>query len=675
IFATYASQTIPYRSRLSRSLGQAGLSVSTGRRGDRGQNSSKRREIYVIPYPKQPSGAVRVFLCLTGMIVAPSLSPGQSGYTISTVAGNASSGFSGDGGAATSAQLAGAARVAVDSAGNIYIADEGNHRVRKVSDGNITTFAGNGTGGYTGDGGAAASAEIEAVGLAVDGSGNVFLTSGISNVLRKITSSGTISTVAGNNSFAAGYGGDGGKATDAQLSMPTGVAVDAAGNVFFTDTDNDRVRKVSTTGTITTVAGNGYADHGGDGGPATSATLNGPRGIAVDAAGNLYIADTFNHVIRKVSPGGIITTVAGNALAGPGFSGDGREATSARLNYPIDVAVDDIGNLYIADFLNSRIRKVAGSNGIITTIAGNGNFAYTGNGGDALKAALCFPRGVAVADDGSVYVADIGNNVIRKLTPPATVPGQPLVSANGVITASVFGAFTAATEGSWIEIYGRDLAATSRGWTGSDFNGVTAPTVLDGTTVTIGGRDAFVAYVSPKQVNVLVPENIGTGSQQLIVNTPYGSSTPYALKINARQPGLFAPVQLNLGGKQYVGATFSDGAWALPAARAGDFPKSRPAKPGDVLVMYGTGFGPVTPNVAVGDIPQKNTSLTSTLEVFIGGTRAEVQYQGLTPGSAGVYQFNVVVPQLASGGDAVPLTFTLDGTSGTQTLYTAVAVE
>jgi trimeric autotransporter adhesin len=630
----------------------------------------------VIRHSKKPSSALRVFLCLTGIVLPPVLCRAQSGYTISTVAGNATSGYTGDGGAATSAELADPVHVAVDSSGNLYIADQGNHRVRKVSNGTISVFAGNGTAGYSGDGGAATSAEVEVTGLAVDSSGNVYISSGVSNVIRKVTSAGTVSTVAGDNSQAAGFSGDDAAATKAQLDMPTGVAVDAAGNIYFSDTVNHRVRKVATTGTITTFAGNGFPDDEGDGGAATDAKLNAPRGIAVDAAGNVYIADTLNHVIRKVSPSGIITTVAGNANLGAGFSGDGKEATSAQLNYPFDVAVDDVGNLYIADFLNSRIRKVAGSNGIITTIAGNGNLAYTGDGGDALKAALCFPRGVAVAADGTVYVADVGNNVVRKLTPPTNVPGQPVISAGGVITASVFGAFNTVAPGSWIEIYGRDLAATTRNWTSADFDGVTAPTVLDGTTVLIGGQEAFIAYVSPKQVNAIVPENVGTGSQQMTVNTAYGASAIYTIKVNARQPGLFAPASLNLGGKQYVGATFSDGAWVLPASRQGDFSnlKSRPAKPGDVIVLYGTGFGPVTPDVPVGQIPQEKTTITSALEVFIGGTKATVQYQGLTPGSAGVYQFNVVVPELANGGDALPLTFTLDGVSGAQTLYTAVAL-
>jgi uncharacterized protein (TIGR03437 family) len=626
----------------------------------------------VIRHSKKPSGALSIVLCLTGIVLAPALGRGGSGYTISTVAGNHTSGYSGDSGAATDAELSSPVRVAVDSSGNLYIADQGNNRVRKVSNGTITTYAGNGTSGYTGDGSAATSAEVLPSGLAIDSSGSLYITSAASNVIRKVTSSGTISTIAGDASMAAGYGSDDVSATKTALNLPVGVTVDSSGNIYFTDTGNERVRKVSSAGIITTIAGNGFADNEGNGGAATSAKVNGPRGIAIDAAGNIYIADTLNHVIRKINASGIISIVAGNEAAGPGFSGDGKEATSAQLNYPIDIAVDDIGNLYIADYLNSRIRRVAGSNGIITTIAGNGNLTYSGDGGDALKAAFSLPRGIAVASDGSVYVADTNNHVVRKLTPPASVPGEPIISASGVITASIFGASSTVAPGSWIEIYGRDLASTTRGWTSADFDGVTAPTVLDGTTVLIGGQEAFVAYVSPKQVNVLVPENIGTGSQKMTVNTVYGASAAYNLNVKSLAPGLIAPAALKLGGKQYLGAVFSDGAWVLPASQQTAFPKSRPAKAGDVIVVYGTGFGPVTPHVPVGQIPQGKTTITSPLEFFIGGVKAEVQYQGLTPGSAGVYQFNIKVPELDTVGDALPVTFTLDGTSGSQTLYTAV---
>jgi sugar lactone lactonase YvrE len=223
--------------------------------------------------------------------------------------------------------------------------------------GTITTFAGNGTQGFSGDGGPATSAGLSYPGgVAVDAAGNLYIADTSNHRVRKVSTSGTITTVAGNGTF--GFSGDDGPATNATLSYPTEVAVDAVGNLYIADTGNLRVRKVSASGTITTVAGNGIYGFSGDGGPATNASLVIPRGVAVDAVGNLYIADYGNSRVRKVSSWGTITTVAGNGS--PGFSGDGGPATSAALGYPRGVAVDAAGNLYIADTDNNRVRKVSG---------------------------------------------------------------------------------------------------------------------------------------------------------------------------------------------------------------------------------------------------------------------------------------------------------------------------
>jgi sugar lactone lactonase YvrE len=233
--------------------------------------------------------------------------------------------------------------VAVDSVGNVYIADLGNKRIRKVSGGTITTIAGNGAAGFSGDGGPATSASLSApYGVALDSTGSLYTADNDNNRIRKV-SGGTITTVAGNGNL--GFSGDGGPATSASLAQPEGLAVDSSGNLYIADTRNHRIRKLSG-GTITTIAGNGTPGFSGDGGPATSASLYNPGGVAVDSAGNLYIADSNNNRIRKVS-GGTITTVAGNGNAG--FSGDGGPATSASLNYPIGIAVDSAGDLYTAD--------------------------------------------------------------------------------------------------------------------------------------------------------------------------------------------------------------------------------------------------------------------------------------------------------------------------------------
>jgi len=333
-----------------------------------------------------------------------------AGTTISTIAGSGGFSYSGDGGPATAAQLNAPEAVAVDVSGNVYIADTANNVVRQVSTkGVISTIAGNGTAGFGGDGGAATSAQLSAPqGLAVDASGNIFVADTANARVRKI-SGGTITTVAG--SGTQGYSGDGAAATSAQLNTPVGLAVDKSGNVYIADVDDSVVRKVSTGGTITTVAGNGSQGYSGDTGPAASAMLNGPEGVAVDASGNLYISDTLNGVIRKVTASGTISTVAGNGI--DGYSGDGGPATSAEFGSPVGIVVDISGSLYIADS-GARIRKVFTS-GIITTIAGSGVRGYSGDGGVATAATMNGAAGLAVDSTGDIFIADAVNNAVREL--------------------------------------------------------------------------------------------------------------------------------------------------------------------------------------------------------------------------------------------------------------------
>jgi uncharacterized protein (TIGR03437 family) len=338
-----------------------------------------------------------------------------SGGVITTVAGNGSFAFGGDNGPATSAGLT-AAGIAVDSAGNLYIADSENSRIRKVSNGVITTVVGNGTFAFGGDNGPATSAQLQATGVAVDSAGNLYVIGG--SRVRKV-SNGVINTVAGGG-FS--LGGDNGPATSAQLSAFGALAVDSAGGLYIAD--GNRVRKVSN-GVIATVAGNGTNGSSGDNGPATSAQLS-AGGLAVDSAGNLYIADRYS--VRKVS-GGVITTVAGNGTLG--FSGDNGPALSAELNGPTGVAVDSAGNLYIADTLNNRIRKV--SNGVITTVAGNGNPGFGGDNGPATSAQLYYPGGIVLDSAGSLYIADTHNFRIRKVSNGAitTVAGNGKPGSGG----------------------------------------------------------------------------------------------------------------------------------------------------------------------------------------------------------------------------------------------------
>ena len=351
---------------------------------------------------------------------------GSAGGTITTIAGtntakNPFGGFSGDGGPATSALLDYPSAVAVDAKGNVYIADSANQRVRKVSpSGTITTIAGSGQCCPVGDGGPATSAGLyKPRGVAVDRQGNLYIADPEVNRVRKVSPAGTITTFAGGD--MPGFSGDGGPATSARLSDPWGVATDGRGNVYIGDTGNQRVRKVSPSGTITTIAGNGKSGYSGDGSRATSARMFSPHGVAVDAKGDVYIADNGNFRVRKVSPSGTITTIAGNGRSG--YSGDGGRATSARLFPPSGVAVDAKGDVYIAESTD-HLRAVSPS-GTITTIAGSGRSGYSGDGGPPTKAELWDARGVAVDGKGRVYIADAGSERVRKVTVGSQAPARP----------------------------------------------------------------------------------------------------------------------------------------------------------------------------------------------------------------------------------------------------------
>ncbi|HUB81072.1 MAG TPA: SMP-30/gluconolactonase/LRE family protein [Bryobacteraceae bacterium] len=401
---------------------------------------------------------------------------------ITTVAGTLdSAGFSGDGGPATAAQLNFPDGVAVDSAGDVYISDRNNNCIREVSTngaiqtiagggnqiafngalatnialslpsaltfdssgnlifpdvyhqlilrlnkttGQVSIIAGNGQKGFSGDGGPATSASLqEPMGIGFDPNGNLYFADQDNHRVRKIDTNGIITTIAGNG--MSNYGGDGGPAVEALLDRPGAVAVSSTGDMYIADTNNNRVRKVDSFGTIVTVAGNGTAGYSGDGGPATQAELNLPGGVAVDGAGNLYISDTWNFRIRKVNPSGTITTIAGTGQCC--YNGDGIAATSAQVNQPGRLRFDGQGNLYFADQWNQRIRKITPS-GTISTVAGDGQQGFGGDGRSAVAASLNIPDGVAVAQDGSILIADLQNSRVRAVSPDGTIN---TISGNG----------------------------------------------------------------------------------------------------------------------------------------------------------------------------------------------------------------------------------------------------
>lgn len=346
---------------------------------------------------------------LTPIVFSFSLAlvPASLAQKVATVAG----GFVGDGGAATSASFQLPVGMVQDSSGNTYVTDEGGQRIRKItSAGVISTYAGTGIAGFSGDGGPASSAQMNApLSITRDASGDLVFADAANNRVRRITPAGIISTIAGNG--IAGYSGDGGPALDASMNIPWGVAYDAAGNLYISDRNNEVIRKVDSAGTITTFAGNGTAGFCGDKGPATSACLNTPRGLATDSLGNLYIADGLNHRVRKVNFSGIITTVAGNGLNG--FTGDGGQATLAAIGNPKGVAVRS-GILYISNAGQARIRNVTLATGIINTFIGSTN-GYDGDHHAPLSTQLNSPIAMAPLSSTAMLFVDASNTRLRKL--------------------------------------------------------------------------------------------------------------------------------------------------------------------------------------------------------------------------------------------------------------------
>ncbi len=332
---------------------------------------------------------------------------------IITYAGAGGSGdYGGDGFAASGALFNGPEQIALDATGNLFVVDFYNNRVRKVnkSNGTIVNFAGSGRQGYTGDGSASTSADISPIGVAADPRGNVYISDYGHSVVRKVNKLGIISTYAGGNGW--GYSGDGGLAVRAKMQLPFGLATDRKSNLYIADAGNHVVRKVDTFGRISTVAGSGIPGYSGDGLAATDAQIDSPYALAVDRTGNLYIADHNNNVIRMVDPSGVIYTIAGTGAVG--WTGDGGQAVNATFHYPTGVAVDTLGKVYIADSYNNVVRMIDTS-GNISTIAGNSWAGFGGDLGDALGANLFHPYGIAVDTFGSVYVGDANNQRVRKI--------------------------------------------------------------------------------------------------------------------------------------------------------------------------------------------------------------------------------------------------------------------
>ena len=458
--------------------------------------------------------------------VTPFVSGGTpTSYNIATFAGNGNYGFSGDGGQAVDAAFKQITAIARDSSG-VMIADSVGRVVRRIdAQGVIRTIAGNSANGNGGDAGPATFAQISAPGgVVTDANGNTYVSDTAYHRIRRVATDGKIFHFAGSTTGVSGSIGDNGVATSARFNRPTALAVDAQ-NLYIVDSGNHRIRAINlTTNIVTTVAGNGGAGYGGDGVQATIASLNSPSGMAIDAAGNIFIADRSNHRVRKVDAvTKLISTVAGNGEQG--FAGDSNQAATAQLNNPTDVAVDAAGNVFIVDQTNNRVRRVNAA-GVIETIAGNGTVGYSGDGGPALQAQITQPTAIEVESDGSIYVGDNGNLRVRKLTPGSTPPPPPPPPANNnpVITSTIGN--QTMTKGQTIDL---PLSATDADGDSVTFSLVNAPAFASIINANPAARTA-VLRLAPAAAgtfaNVQVKADDGKG----------GSATSAAFSITVNDP-------------------------------------------------------------------------------------------------------------------------------------------
>ncbi|HKQ77989.1 MAG TPA: hypothetical protein VJ810_30105, partial [Blastocatellia bacterium] len=567
---------------------------------------------------------------------------------VDAFAGTGGAGDSGDGGPAIAARLS-PFGLAVDAAGNLLVADDEAHRVRRITPGGtINAFAGNGALGASGDGAGAVNAAMNVPqDVVVDAAGNVYISDSNNHRVRRVAPNGVITTYAGTG--VPDFGGDGGPAAQARLSLPTGLALDSAGNLYIADSGNARVRKVTaSTGVITTVAGNGLVGFSGDGGQATEATFKLPFGVAVDRNGALYICDTRDNRIRRVGTNGVITTICGTGVAG--YNGDGRPALGAQIGSGGFMTTDSDGNLYFADFLNHRIRKITVSTGIITTIAGTGIAGTFGDGSDPASMQIFLPTDVALGPGGVIYVADWGNFRIRKIQPTAGFRTVASVSA-----ASFLG--EALSPESIAAAFGQNLATSFQG-----ANSFPLPTSLNGTTVRVRDslgieRLARLFIVSATQVNFEVPPSTATGVATMTITSGDGSVSTGVVQIANVAPGLFAA---NADGQ---GAMASVALRVRANGEQSFEPVSQLDQTTGRFVPRPIDLGPDTDQVflvAFGTAWRFRSSLMAS-SATIGGADAQLLFLGPVGGLVGLDQGNIRLGRNLIGRGEVQVKLTVDG--------------
>jgi uncharacterized protein (TIGR03437 family) len=551
--------------------------------------------------------------------------------TIKKVAGgNGAPAPLGDGGPAVNANIGIAFNITVDSAGNLFLWDATDSRIRKVNTAGIISSV-TATVGQLKE-------LVRGGGLATDSAGNLYVGDTQSFVVRKVDTSGVMTTIAGNGTPGlSGNNGNGSQATSVPICSPSGIVADRAGNVYFGSSICGTVRKVDTSGVLSTFAGNGS--------PGFKQT---PWSLTMDNSGNMYACDDgVGTRVYKVTPDGAITVIAGNGTSG--FSGDGGPAISAQLSEAQGVAVDTAGNVYIADYGNRRVRRVDTA-GIITTVAGGGSTNPVDGGPPT--GVLVIPEDVAVDSSGNLYIAAGAIYKVSGLSSGSgTTPPAPAISTNGVVNGASFQPGVVAN--SWVTIQGMNLAAQTDDWSHSIVNGA-LPTSLDGVSVSMGGKPAYIYYVSPGQLNVLAPDVLA-GPISVTVTAAGGTSAAFATTAKSSGPAFF------LWPSNQVVATRTDYSYAV---KTGTFAGTATvaAKPGDVIILWATGFGPTTPAAPGGvAVPSGQTYSTATLpSVSVGNIPATVYGAALASGSAGLYQIAIQVPGSLADGDW-PIQATIGG--------------